>query len=410
MRAAARDGAALATGSLVTGLLAYGVFALTTRALGAAAAAPVSVLWSYWGVAGAALTFPLQHWIARSVPVHGEAAVRRAATRLTITVLALAASATIAAWLAREALFARSDFWFPAMVGLATLGSALVGVTRGVLGSRGRFVAVATSLVAENTVRCLAAGVLFSADVRDPVGYGICLLLGYSVVVLWPSTFRLRSTGEGDRVSPFAFLLGAGFGQLAAQVVLTTGTVLLAVADGSPAQVTALFAALALFRAPYLVALGVMPQLTSRATALMLAADVAALRRGTAAVAGATAVAVPAAALLGSWLGPGLLPLVFGADVRLDAAAGSLVATGCAVAVSNLALMVVGMALNRPVLVARAWAAALAGGALAFALLDDLAPLDRVVWTFLTAEAIAFAALLVADVIGTRGLRQSSAG
>ena len=50
-----------------------------TRALGSAAAAPVSVLWAYWSFAGAALTFPLQHWIARSVVAHaGERSVRSA--------------------------------------------------------------------------------------------------------------------------------------------------------------------------------------------------------------------------------------------------------------------------------------------------------------------------------------------
>ena len=39
-------------GAAVTGVLAYVVFALTTRALGSDAAAPVSVLWSYWTLAG----------------------------------------------------------------------------------------------------------------------------------------------------------------------------------------------------------------------------------------------------------------------------------------------------------------------------------------------------------------------
>ena len=46
-------------------MLAYVFFAAVTRALGAEAAAPVAVLWAWWSFAGAALTFPLQHWIAR---------------------------------------------------------------------------------------------------------------------------------------------------------------------------------------------------------------------------------------------------------------------------------------------------------------------------------------------------------
>ena len=74
MRTRLRDTSALAFGSAVSGLLAYVFFALVTRALGSEAAAPVAVLWAYWSFAGAALTFPLQHWIARSV----SAARRRA--------------------------------------------------------------------------------------------------------------------------------------------------------------------------------------------------------------------------------------------------------------------------------------------------------------------------------------------
>ncbi|MBA2463514.1 MAG: hypothetical protein H0V42_00860, partial [Nocardioidaceae bacterium] len=66
---------ALAAGSIVSGLLAYLFFALVTRGLGAEPAAPVSVLWSYWGFAAAGVTFPVQHWIARSVAAGGEGAV-----------------------------------------------------------------------------------------------------------------------------------------------------------------------------------------------------------------------------------------------------------------------------------------------------------------------------------------------
>ncbi len=55
-------------------------------------------------------------------------------------------------------------------------------------------------------------------------------------------------------------------GQLLGQVVLTGGPVLLAAAGGAPAEVTALFAGLALFRAPYTLALGLVSQLTERLT------------------------------------------------------------------------------------------------------------------------------------------------
>ena len=104
--AACGDTSALAVGSVVGGLLAYVFFALVTRALGAEPAAPVSVLWAWWSFAGAALTFPLQHWITRSVTAHGgERAVRRALARVVLVVAGVAAAAGVVSWLARDLLF-----------------------------------------------------------------------------------------------------------------------------------------------------------------------------------------------------------------------------------------------------------------------------------------------------------------
>ena len=82
-----RASVSLAAGSVVSGLLAYVLFALVTRGLGAEAAAPVSVLWTMWALAGAAFTFPLQHWITRSVVAGHEGEVRRAAGRVTAVVV-----------------------------------------------------------------------------------------------------------------------------------------------------------------------------------------------------------------------------------------------------------------------------------------------------------------------------------
>ncbi|MEJ7689963.1 MAG: hypothetical protein WKF76_05750 [Nocardioidaceae bacterium] len=78
MRLRTRDTTALAAGSVATGLLAYVFFATATRALGPVAAAPVTVLWTYWSLAAAAFTFPVQHWIARTATAYDESMVRRA--------------------------------------------------------------------------------------------------------------------------------------------------------------------------------------------------------------------------------------------------------------------------------------------------------------------------------------------
>lgn len=391
-----RDTTALAAGSAVSGVLAYVVFALTTRGLGAEAAAPVSVLWSYWALAGAALTFPVQHWITRTITAHGDGAVRRALPRLAAATLAISVGAGVLAGLAREPLFDRDDFWFPLLVVLVTLGSALTGVTRGVLAARHRFAEVGTSLVVENGIRCAVAGALLAAGSESPVAYGLALVTGHLMVLLWPSAFHLADTTTGvPTTSTRGFLAGAGAGQLLHQVVLTGGPVALALADGGRNEVTALFAALSLYRAPFTLALGVVPQLTARVTALVVGRRHAAIRRLTRTTALVTVGGAAVAGIGAALVGPPLIELVFGGGVRIAAGPSGWVAAGSVVAVGNLVLMVVALAEDRPARVARVWAGAAALALVLLVALVTLDPLPRTVTAFVVAEVVAFVALLV---------------
>jgi hypothetical protein len=396
-----RATAALAGGSAVSGLLAYVVFALMTRSLGADAAAPLSVLWTYWAFCGAAFTFPIQHWIQRTVTVDGESAVRGAAPRLSMAIIAAGLVLGALAWLARDALFHTSDAWFPGMFSLVTVGSALIGVVRGGLGARGRFDALAWSLVAENGLRCVLVGVLLLFDAAGAVRLGLCLVAGPLVVVLWPSALRYaapragRTPGTRETARPLLFLTGAAVAQLISQAVLTGGPVVLALSGGSAREVTVLFAALALFRAPYMLALGVVPQLNMRVTNMGLAGESAALRGLLQGLVVTTAVAVVLAGVLGAWAGPALLKLVFGNTVVAPADHSALIAVGCTLAVSNLLLMVFALARNRPASIARAWVLATVAAAVAFAAMSGQSRFATTVICFLVAETAAFVAFLV---------------
>jgi O-antigen/teichoic acid export membrane protein len=387
---------ALALGSAVSGLLAYVVFALVTRGLGAEEAAPVSVLWTHWAFAGAALTFPLQHWITRTVVAEGEGVVRRAAPRIALVVCSAALVLGVLAWLVRGQLFHRGDAWFPLMISLITVGSALIGVVRGWLGAHERLEAVALSLVAENGLRCVLVAGLLLADVRDPVAHGLCLVAGQLVVVLWPSALRWSGTDASPvtgTARPLAFLTGAGVSQLISQVVLTGGPVLLALSGGSPREVTAMFAALALFRAPYMLALGSVPQLTLRIAQRTKAGEHTVLRSLATRLLLSTVVAVLLAGVLGAWLGPPLLRLVFGETVDVPAVHAALLAVGCTLAVSNLVLMVGTLAQDRPAGVTRAWVVATAAGALGYLALLGESAVATTIGCFIVAEVAAQVAL-----------------
>ncbi|MEJ7630398.1 MAG: hypothetical protein WKF54_12475 [Nocardioidaceae bacterium] len=405
MRARLRDTQALAAGSAINGVLAYVFFVLATRALGASSAAPVSVLWTYWSFAAAALTFPLQHWIARSVVAHAsEGAVHDALPRVAAAVGAAAVVAGGLAWLGRDSLFHRTDVWFPLLVVWVTLGSGFVGVVRGGLSARHRFSSVAWALIAENALRCLAATVLIFVGAHASLSFGICLAIGSLVGLLWPTSFRFSSEGSGREYdSPLAFLGAAAGGQLVGQAILTGGPVLLALSGGSAAEVTALFAALALFRAPYTLALGLVSQLTGRLTALVVDRDGNSLRRVRVAVLGSTGVLVLIAVAVGAVVGPWVLPLVFGENVQIDTLPSTLVAIGSALALANLVTTVSIMAQSRSHAMARAWILSSLAAAAAFVVISDGA-LTRTCWTFLTAEAVAFAALAFEELRGSAKL------
>lgn len=399
------QGAGLALGSATSGVLAYVFFATVTRSLGSEAAAPVSVLWSYWSLTGAALTFPLQHWIARTVVEHrGELSVREMLPRVAVPCGVLAGVATAASLALREQLFRSGEVWFPLMIGAVTLGSALMGVSRGVLSARGRFGALASGLVAENLLRCVAALLLVQLDVVAPVAYGVCLPLGFLTAACWPSAWRLARSGTpADGASPLVFLGGASGGQLAGQVALTGGPVVLALAGGSATQVTVLFAALALFRAPYTLALGVVAPLTGRLTALVVRRERASLRRVEGQLVVGWMLTGVVAALLGGTVGPPLLAAVFGADVTLSRELGVVLAVGSSLAMANLVAGLLVLAHGRARWLAGGWAVAFLPAA-AWLAVSGQPLLERTCVAFLLVELAAFVLLVGAGARGTARL------
>lgn len=387
MSAGRRASLLLAAGSVVSGVLAYVLFALVTRGLGATAAAPVSVLWTVWALAGAAFTFPLQHWITRCVTAGREGDVRGSAGRVAVVVVAAALATGGLAWVFRDRLFHRDDAWFPALVVLVVLGSAAVGVLRGGLAGRGRMAAVAWSLVLENALRCALVAVLLALQVHDPVAHGVCLAAG-SLVALWPGAWRFGAPGEG-RAGSLAFLGGAASGQLLAQGVLTGGAVVLALLGGAPAEITAMFATLALFRAPYMVVLGTLPQVTHHVTGLVVADDVPALRSLARRLGVLGAGVVGLGSLIGATVGPALVRAVFGGTVDVARDVAGVVVAGCALALVNVVLMVGALTLDRPGRVAAAWGLAVLAGAVVLLATARVEPVDRVAFAFLATEVAA---------------------
>ena len=387
----ARDSTSLLVGTIVNGLFAYVFFALATRGLGTATAAPVALLWTYWGMATAVITFPVQHWIIRTLHASGEDAVAAALPRVTAMVGLIAVVAAGVAWLFDEQFFLRQGPVFPVLVGSVTLGSYFTGVVRGGLAGRARFGATAIAMAGDNILRVVLA-IAVLATGGGVVGFGVALVAGALLGLVWPSGYRFgRGVGGG---STSLSLFGAvAAGSLLGQLILIGGPSALALLGGTALQVTMLFATLALFRAPYLLALGVANRVTGTLTDWVAAQHLGPIRRYQVAVA-ATTIAMSAVAALGAYaFGPAMVSAVFGSDAAPPGWAAAVVAAGNIYAVGNLALSLLVIADARGSLLTRAWmVASVVVGVTLVAMFGF--PLRAVAWAFLAGEAAAFAMLL----------------
>lgn len=391
---AVRDSSLLAFGSLLSGLAAYAFIAIGTRTVGSESFASVSVLWTLWAMSAAVFTFPVQHWVIRTIEADsGEGRVRSALPSLMTASLVVSLVLGVVSWMMRGPLFGDEGVAFPVLAAIVPLGTVFMGLNRGVLSARLRFRSTASAIAGENLIRAAAALVVTTAT-----GLGLALIAGFAVGLFWPSSLRLETSGRRlIEPSPLAFLGGVASGSLIGQIVLTSGPLILALIGGSPTQITGLFSALALFRAPYIIAIGVTPRMTGWLTRIVLDSGQPAIRRITYRTLLICLVVAAIAAALGATFGPEALTLVFGQEVVLASTTTAIVAVGSAIAVCTLFLTLLMLAAARTGLISTAWSGAAVVGVL-LVLTGVGSPVDTVALGFLAAEAFALCAISVAAI------------
>ena len=391
---------ALAAASVISGVFAYLFIAIGTRQFGTSDFSGVAQLWTIWFFGSSVLTFPIQHWVIQRLRIDGHGgAVRVVLPRLMLFALGVGLAVVAVTFLVRGDMYGRDDIAYPLIAGGITVGAAAMGLLRGGLAGHSRFLATATALAGENVVRfgCGLAVVAAGATVG---WYGAAILSGSLVILAWPTALRFDGPAVPG-VSPVAFLGNVAGGTVIAQSVLTAGPVVLSLAGGTRDEVTSLFTALALFRAPYIVALGLAIRMTATLTDLVAAGRFDDLRRIQRRMI-AAGVALMAVGGVGAALfGPGVLRLIFGDEVDLTRAACAGLAVGSLAALATLGLTLVQMTDGAGRHVLRTWATALAVGVVVMVALP-LEPLPRVVAAFLASELTAFVLMALLDGSGER--------
>ena len=391
---------ALAVGSLFAGVFAYVYIAVGTRHYGADEFSGVAQLWTIWFFGSSVLTFPLQHWVIQRLRIDGHGgAVRAVLPRLAAVTLGLGAAVGIVGFAIRGDLFDQDGVLYPVVGGLIIVTTAVMGVLRGSLAGRSRFLATAGAIGSENIVRVLFGVIVVVAGLSVDV-YGAAILTGVLVALAWPTAFVFRGPPT-EHVSPFAFLGNVAGGTVIGQSILTGGPIVLSLVGGTRHEVTSLFTALALFRAPYVVALGLSIRATAALTDLMVAGRAGELERvrHRVALAGIGVMAVGGAGA--AVFGPSILRLIFGGEVELDRLECVGLAVGSLAALATLGLTLLQMTDAAGGRVLHSWATALLVGVVSMVILP-LDPLPRVVAAFLASELTAFALMAVLDGSGDR--------
>lgn len=398
----ARNSAGLLAGTIINGTFAYVFFASTTRTLGPEAAAPVSVLWTYWGMSMAAIAFPVQHWTIKTFRTSGEGAVRDSLPALLSSIVLLSILAMGLSFIGRDQLFSRNTVVFPALVGLVTLASFFTGLVRGGLAGRQRFIATSISLAADNIARVLLALLVFHLG-AGAVGVGMALVAGALVGLLWPSSYRFRQGCSTTPASVNLSLLGkTALGALLGQVVLTGGPALVALLGGAPTNVTMLFVTLAFFRVPHLLAVGLSNQITGILTMWVAEEKVKQLRWFLFSVTMLTIGGSVVVGFIAYWIAPALIGFVFGPQTRPPGWLAAGVGSGSILGIANLVLSLLLIAQGAGGRIMGAWTASICIVSLIL-LSVPLPPLQLVLWAFIGGEFTAFAILILSRRAPTSG-------
>jgi O-antigen/teichoic acid export membrane protein len=319
--------APIAAGLVVSGLSAYGFLAITARALGPRAYAPVAVLWTLVFIAVPGLFLPLEQEVSRAVSARRVAGIgaRSVVRRAGAAGAVVAALVSISTAAAGSPLVSRLfDGQGSLLVGFVVSVLAYVAyyLTRGVLAGSGAFVAYGALLTAEGLVRVVTVAALAIAGVHAVGPYG--LLVGLPVLAGVVAALLLHGgdlppgpTARWAEISHAVGFLVAG--SLLGQILVNAGplAVKLLAGPGEQALTGTFLNGVVIARIPLFFFQAVQASLLPALAAQAAAGQFDEFRNSTvrllAAVAAVALLAVAGSALLG----PFVVSHFFGAGFRL---------------------------------------------------------------------------------------------
>ena len=395
-------------GLLINGFAAYGFLVISTRMLGPAAYAPLSILWTLVFLAGPGFFLPIEQELGRRLAGRREDEgtgnlILRAGLAGAVIAAALIVAGLAAAGPLLDNLLGGQSLLLLGLL-LAIAGYSIFYVTRGVLSGTGRFGRYGVLVGAEGVLRIGACAViaLLGVSTAGPYGLMIGLVPLAAAAAVAPKMIG-RDRGSGPSVA-WRELSGAlshlVTSQVLAQLLVNAGplAVALLATEAQQGEAGRFLACLVLARVPLFLFQAVQAALLPKLAALVhhdrgIEFRIA-LRRLTAGVS-AVILAVCAGAFL---LGPEAVRLFFGPEFELGRSDLFYLAAGSGIYMIAIVYAQALIALEGHSRVAVGWLAGLVGFVVATAAGSEL--LLRVEWGLVTGGSVA--ALVMAGMAFSR--------
>lgn len=375
----------MVAGGLIGAVGAYLFQLVGGRALGTAAFAPVSLLWTTFFILATILLVPIEQYVTREV-----ASGRKALpTDLKPTgLVALIGSVLGGGFVAitLDDLFS-GDPQYLAQIVLLMVGYALLFVGKGVLAGSRHFAGVGWVLIVETLAR-LVAGIIAVWLFASATSLGWAMVLGgFSVVGL-----RWWRHDKGDpelpRTPAAKFLAGYSGGSSSSQILLAGAPLAVAALGGSDQLISITFFTFTIFRAPLTLIFALQGRVLPFLVGLAGNSRKADLVRITRFVFLGGIILTLVGAGVGWLVGPQVMVLLFGAEAEPTQIVATLAAGGVMAAAAAQITSQVLVAEGRTSRLAWAWLGGLVV-ALVVLLLTSGAPDTRVAVAFLVGEVTA---------------------
>ena len=402
-RALVNGTAVMLGGTVLATVGAYAFQLVGGRTLGAEDFAPVTVLWSVQFLIMTVVMLPVEQLIIRRLELTGG---RSAGLDDSVGPLAALLGGTTLCALTAMALLGQrltaSSAGYVVTAGLLVATYTVFAAARGYLAGRHRYRDYGVATAAEAVGRLLLAGAVLLVT-RDGLGLAVVMVLAPLCVLVARPFSRAHRPAVAEEAAtadlPADVLVGrAGrfLGTLvlangAAQTMLGIGPLVVAAAGAGATLVSAVFVTFTLFRGPLWIIQSVLARVLPPFTALARRGDRTTLRGWALRLAALGVLLALVGGLLGWWVGPDLVGLLFGRQFTPSAGLTALVAAGTALAAMTALSSQVLIALGSTWAVAVAWTIALAVAAMVFVVGPGVAPDVRVGVAFLAGESTALA-------------------